>query len=58
MGQDDERAGADVIIGLIRWRGPGPGDGPEAGEDAEVIRLAPYLLARGGRSVALPAERV
>lgn len=46
MGQDDERAEADVIIGLIRWRGAGPGDGPEAAEDAEVIRFAPYLLAR------------
>lgn len=46
MGQDDERAEADVIIGLIRWRGAGPGDGPHAAEDAQVIRFAPYLLAR------------
>jgi hypothetical protein len=62
MGQDDERAGADVIIGLIRWRGAGPGDGPEAGEDAEVIRLAPYLLARltrpdSGRVTGLSGSR-
>jgi hypothetical protein len=57
MGQDDERAEADVIIGLIRWRGARPGDGPEAAEDAEVIRFAPYLLARSGRAGAPPAHQ-
>jgi hypothetical protein len=57
MGRDEDQGEADVIIGAIRWQGARAGDGPEAAEDAEVIRLAPYLLARRGRAIAPPANR-
>jgi hypothetical protein len=43
MKRDQDQPEADVIIGAIRWQGAHE-DPPEQG--AEVIRLAPYLLAR------------
>jgi hypothetical protein len=55
MGRDQEQPQADVLIGVIRWQGDGDG-APRAGV-AEVIRLAPYLLARRGRAAAPPASR-
>ena len=52
MGRRKKRPEADVIIGLITWQGEPEADAPPAAEAAEVIRFAPYLLARRGRAVA------
>ncbi len=53
MERDAQRPEADVFIGAIRWQGgASPGDDSHAAEAADVIRLAPYLLARRGRAVA------
>lgn len=55
MGRENMQREADVFIGVRTWQGDDPGDDPPA---AEVIRLAPYLLARRRRAAAPPARGV
>jgi hypothetical protein len=57
MGRRRKRPEADVIIGAIKWQGAPEADTPPATGAAEVIRFAPYLLARRGRAVAPPGHR-
>ena len=58
MSGEPEQGNAEVIVGVFGRRGAVEDSGPprpsEAG--AEVIRFAPYLLARRGRAVAPPAH--
>ena len=51
MGEQPE---ADVILGAITWQGNGADETSPTAEGAEVIRFAPYLLARRGQAIAPP----
>lgn len=60
MGREQEQPEADVIIGVISWQGSR--ERPERrskdadrARPAEVIRFAPYLLAKRGRALPPPA---
>lgn len=54
-----DQGSAEVIIGAFDRRGGATDSGSDNDEDreAEVIRFAPYLLARSGQAVEPPANR-
>lgn len=50
MGRNARTQEAEIYIGVITWQGSDADDEPPVVEQAEVIRLAPYLLAKRGRA--------